>query len=129
MNHAPRQYIICYDITDKKRLQKVHRLLQDEAMAIEYSVFLLTATPSVKQKIINALKKLIDPKSDDLRCYPLPQNSTQIRLGKSPLPEGILFTDLPDDTRHSRRETKLRKKQASAPEIIDNGIFLLETPK
>jgi len=38
---------------------------------------------------------IFNKKEDDLRVYPLPTNTTQWRLGKSSLPEGIIWTALP----------------------------------
>ena len=38
---------------------------------------------------------IFDKKEDDLRIYPLPGNSAQWRLGKSCLPEGIIWTAMP----------------------------------
>ena len=33
-------YLITYDISDKRRLQRVHRLLKSQAIAMQYSVFI-----------------------------------------------------------------------------------------
>lgn len=38
---------------------------------------------------------MIDPGSDDLRCYPLPQRGLRARLGKANLPAGIYYSAMP----------------------------------
>ena len=37
---------------------------------------------------------IFNKKEDDLRVYPLPTNTTQWRIGKSSLPEGIILDSL-----------------------------------
>jgi len=38
------EYIICYDITCPRRLGKIHRLLKQSALPLQYSVFLFNGT-------------------------------------------------------------------------------------
>jgi CRISPR-associated endonuclease Cas2 len=88
-------FVIGYDIKDPKRLQQVHRVLKNYAMPIEYSIFLLDGDKRAAQRCMQALLPLIDPKQDDLRCYPLPLRGWQARLGIGAMPEGIFWTGLP----------------------------------
>lgn len=90
-----RQWLIGYDITDSKRLQKVHRVLKNYATPIEYSIFLFIGTRREHEKCINELAALISPEMDDLRSYPLPLRGYQERLGRATLPAGIHWTGLP----------------------------------
>ena len=39
--------------------------------------------------------EIFNKKEDDLRIYPLPPNCTQWQLGKSCLPDGIIWTAMP----------------------------------
>lgn len=105
MTNTPRDYLICYDITCPKRLQKLHRVLQSMALALEYSLFLYNGTREQKDQLMAQLSHIIDPKQDDLRCYPLPRNGWQQRLGKATLPEGIYFSGLPS-SHNNRRPTE-----------------------
>lgn len=89
-------YLVAYDITDPKRLARVHRALCKSAIPIEYSVFYLTCDPRQVVRILADLASLIDARSDDLRCYPLPVRGLKVRLGRAHFPEGIHYTDLPE---------------------------------
>lgn len=89
-------YIVAYDITDPRRLSRVYRALCKVAIPIEYSVFYLTSDPRQVVRILADLASLIDKRSDDLRCYPLPARGLKMRLGRAHFPSGIHYTDLPE---------------------------------
>ena len=65
-----KDYIICYDIRNVKRLSKLSRNLEKHAMRIQKSVFLLS---SVKKNelfdIIDLINSIIDEEMDDVRIY------------------------------------------------------------
>lgn len=88
-------WVIGYDITDSNRLQRVHRAVRRHAMPLELSVFLLTGSAADKQRCMQEISALIDPRQDDLRCYPLPTRGLQERIGKATLPAGIHWSGLP----------------------------------
>lgn len=88
-------WVIGYDITDPRRLQRVHRAMQGYATPLEYSIFLLSGTEANKDKCMADVSRLIDIRTDDLRCYPLPVRGHQERIGRATLPEGINWTGLP----------------------------------
>lgn len=90
-----RSWIIAYDISDPKRLQKVHRAMIKHATPIEYSVFLLIGTENDRTRCLEESSALIDDHMDDLRCYPLPERGLQERIGRATLPSGIHFSGLP----------------------------------
>lgn len=89
-------YLVAYDITDPRRLARVYRALCKVAVPIEYSVFYLTCDPRQVVRTLADLACLIDKRSDDLRCYPLPSRGLKIRLGRAHFPSGIHYTDLPE---------------------------------
>jgi CRISPR-associated protein Cas2 len=88
-------YIICYDIADPKRLQRLHRHLLKQAIPIQYSVFLFVGDERQLNACLEAAAVQIDPQEDDLRAYPLPQRGLKARVGRPVLPEGILWGALP----------------------------------
>jgi CRISPR-associated endonuclease Cas2 len=88
-------YLIAYDITCPKRLNRLHRYLMKIAMPIQYSGFFLTTDERNLESLMQGAQALIDPKTDDLRCYPLPARGLRQRLGRAALPAGILWTGLP----------------------------------
>ncbi|MDR2677821.1 MAG: CRISPR-associated endonuclease Cas2 [Zoogloeaceae bacterium] len=90
-----KSWIIGYDITDPRRLVRVHRAMVNRAMPIEYSVFLFCGTQHGLDECLAAVATLIDSKTDDVRCYPLPQRGLQERIGRATLPDGIQWTGLP----------------------------------
>ena len=65
-------YLIAYDIRDPKRLRKVERHLSKQARRVQYSIFAADLTPAVLDRLCRALGRLIDPRVDDVRIYPVP---------------------------------------------------------
>lgn len=89
------QYLIGYDITDPKRLQKIHRRMLDYATPIQYSIFLLEGEIKELKACLSDILEIFNKKQDDLRVYPLQKGVRQWHLGKAILPEGIIWTALP----------------------------------
>ena len=75
-------YLICYDISDKKRLRKLAKELGEAAMRIQHSVFYM---PSASQEdlfaIMDIIDEIIDPLDDDVRIYTV--LGVGIRLGQA----------------------------------------------
>ena len=88
-------WLIGYDITDPKRLGHVHRAMVSRATPIEYSIFLYIGSDNGLAECLATVNALIDPKTDDVRCDPLPSRGLQERIGRATLPEGIQWTGLP----------------------------------
>lgn len=81
-------YLIAYDIASPKRLQRVHRYLTDNAIPLQNSTFLFTASRGRFEYCWAQLARLIDRREDDIRAYPLPADSLRLELG-SKIPEGV----------------------------------------
>ncbi|MDR3214561.1 MAG: CRISPR-associated endonuclease Cas2 [Azoarcus sp.] len=90
-----RSWVIGYDVADPKRLNRVHRVMLNRATPIEYSIFLYCGTENGLDECLQSVSALIDPRADDVRCYPLPQRGFQERIGRATLPAGIHWTALP----------------------------------
>ena len=90
-------YLICYDISERRRLARLHRYLRRYAFPLQYSVFLFVGDQRALEKYLVAMKKMINEKEDDLRCYPLPQRGSRDRLGCPAMPEGIFWSALPSE--------------------------------
>lgn len=90
-----RAFVIGYDISCPRRLQRVYREMCKHAAPLEYSVFLLVGSEQDKTSCLVAVAALINEKEDDVRCYPLPMRGFQGRIGHPGLPEGIQWTGLP----------------------------------
>ena len=75
-------YLICYDISDMKRLRKIARFLEQRCIRIQFSIFF--AQNFSKEDIYNIADNLIemmDPKEDDIRIYKI--KNYGISLGKA----------------------------------------------
>ena len=90
-----REHIICYDICCPKRLGKVFRRLRQEAISLQYSVFLFSGNAQQLEKLLFELAGYIKRQEDDLRAYSLPARGFKVRVGKPSLPTGILYSCLP----------------------------------
>ena len=65
-----KDYLLCYDISCQKRLAKVARLLEKNAIRIQFSIFFLPKT--TKNELYYIAEDIIDiinPKEDDIRIY------------------------------------------------------------
>lgn len=63
-------FIVSYDISDNKRLQKLARTLEKVAMRIQYSIFLLSdASQEELYAVVNEIEGIIDHDEDDVRIY------------------------------------------------------------
>lgn len=83
-------YLVCYDISDPKRLSKVFRLLKGIGVHLQYSVFFCSFTWPQLKDIKERLNDIIHPGQDDIRIYPLPSDCKVDVLGKgSRVPEGV----------------------------------------
>jgi CRISPR-associated protein Cas2 len=92
--NAPRSWLIAYDITDPRRLGRVHRYLKGEAVPIQYSVFATNTSANGIRRVRDALENKIDPRRDDVRIYLLPQSLDISHIGLSFLPEGLLLPNI-----------------------------------
>ncbi len=87
--NQPREHIIAYDIADPTRLARIHRMLKRLALPLQYSVFYAKLTDRQRDKLADLIARIIHPKEDDVRMYPLPQEYQLLYLGQRPLMEGL----------------------------------------
>lgn len=85
-------YLIAYDITDEKRLNRICRYLKGKGIHLQKSVFFCLLNPEEIKRILADLSKLIDSKMDDIRIYPVLFDFNEIALGDNQLfPPGVYF--------------------------------------
>ncbi len=83
-------YLICYDITEPSRLNRIYNRMKSWGLHIQYSVFFCSLTRQQLSELIDMLDSLIDPEEDDIRIYPLPANPETIVLGCGDrVPDGV----------------------------------------
>ena len=59
-------YIVSYDISDPKRLRRVHRKMRGYGDPLQYSVFRCVLSPSEKILMIEALTEIIHHREDQI---------------------------------------------------------------
>ena len=64
-------YLICYDITDDRRRTRVAKLLEAYGLRVQKSVFECVLDERHRERLQARLLKLLDPRKDQLRFYPL----------------------------------------------------------
>jgi CRISPR-associated protein Cas2 len=64
-------YLLAYDISEPRRLQRVHYYLRKRGLAAQESVFFLHASEAELQDILDAVAELMELREDDLRAYPI----------------------------------------------------------
>jgi CRISPR-associated protein Cas2 len=88
-------YLVCYDITDERRLRHVYKSVKQIGIHVQYSVFHCRLTWSELVQLEEGLKGIIDEKRDDIRIYPLPSDMMVDVMGRGDrIPEGV--TPFPD---------------------------------
>tara|TARA_R100000935_G_C2836873_1_gene168610 strand:+ start:3203 stop:3493 length:291 start_codon:yes stop_codon:yes gene_type:complete len=86
-------FIIAYDITERKRLQRLQRLVSTQFLQLQYSVYYGSMTRKRMDAFISAMQKIIHPNDDDLRVYEVEPLEHSFVIGKRD-DEIMLFSDM-----------------------------------
>ncbi|WP_442764109.1 CRISPR-associated endonuclease Cas2 [Malikia spinosa] len=90
MSHDKRiHWLVCYDISDPRRLIRVHRCLKKEGVPVQYSVFMLHATRGCMARVLAKLDAIIEPDGDDVRAYPVPEQPWKVTIGADLIPADL----------------------------------------
>jgi len=92
-----KNWLLCYDIADPKRLGRVHRYVKTVAIPLQYSVYQLTADERQLQFIINSLNEIISQQEDDIRIYPMHNKPRKYTIGKTLFPQGLMLINNEND--------------------------------
>jgi CRISPR-associated protein Cas2 len=83
-------YLIAYDITNERRLNRTCRYLKGKGLHLQKSVFFCVFSFDEVQKAKAELTSMIDPVTDDIRIYPVLFDINTIAMGDNELfPPGI----------------------------------------
>ncbi|MDY0072361.1 MAG: CRISPR-associated endonuclease Cas2 [Thauera sp.] len=85
-----------YDISNPKRLIRLHRFLIKQATPVQYSVFYFLGSSAKMGHLMADIEQRIDRKTDDVRAYQLPEKMSIDTLGASRLPEETALLSVPD---------------------------------
>lgn len=84
--NAPRGWLITYDITEPRRLMRLHRFLRRHAAPVQYSVFLFEGSAAQMGRLMSQVESRIDNRTDDVRAYQLPEALSLDTFGRGSLP-------------------------------------------
>ncbi len=73
--------LVCYDITDERRLTHVFRPLKGAGVHLPYSVFLCSLTWPELEQLTRDMADRLHSREDDVRFYPLPAGEAYPSLG------------------------------------------------
>lgn len=87
---ARRTWIVGYDIASPKRLRRVAKFLEKSALRIQFSLFVGCWTEVEFDRVWSGLARLINPRCDDVRAWPVPEAAVVTTIG-TVLPEGLVL--------------------------------------
>lgn len=108
--NTPVTWLIAYDISNSRRLNRVHRLLKEKGVPVQYSLFAVRESAQGILRLKNELAGLIDTKADDVRIYRLPQTPNFVAIGHPLLPEDLLLFSEGGTDIAGRLQTQPHKK-------------------
>jgi len=79
-NHSIK-YLVCYDICNAKRLRRVHRLIRDWGIPIQFSIFEVEVNSGQFKQLTEKLSNLINQMEDKVMFYRLNPEQDRICLG------------------------------------------------
>lgn len=82
MKRAIKSWIVAYDVSDPKRLARLHRLLRRHALPLQFSLFLAHADDTGVRALMQKIAPLIDLREDDVRAYRVPARLEVSMLGR-----------------------------------------------
>lgn len=85
--------LVCYDIADPKRLQRVYKIAKEYGTPIQYSVSLAMLNDRQLETLLNDFRETINHRADDVRIYTLSQPAWLVRMGNTTLPEGVFVAN------------------------------------
>lgn len=88
--HTTARWLVTYDIADPRRLTRLFKFLKKHGTPVQYSVFLVEASPAKMSSLVVQMAAIVHANADDVRAYKLPDNLWQVTLGASILPDDIL---------------------------------------
>ncbi|MEB3887251.1 CRISPR-associated endonuclease Cas2 [Lyngbya sp. CCY1209] len=81
-------WLVCYDVRDDKRRNKLAKLLEQRCQRVQYSVFECPLEEKVLEDLLNKRwLRVLKLEEDSLRAYPLnPATKAQVKVYGGPAP-------------------------------------------
>lgn len=89
-----RLYLICYDIVADSRRNRVAKLLLRYGLRVQKSVFECVLTPKQQEQLLTALNRIIAPKEDRVRLYPISDRSREMAIVLGVQPDWSIDDDV-----------------------------------
>jgi CRISPR-associated protein Cas2 len=86
-------WLVCYDIAEPRRLARVWRAVREFGVPLQYSVFWARLDDIGLGTALGAIVTRIEPRRDDVRFYPMPENVQITGLGRDVVPVGVDLGD------------------------------------
>jgi CRISPR-associated endonuclease Cas2 len=102
-------YLVAYDIADYKRLNRVHRIMKKEGLAVQRSVFFIRGTERQIRHLMDRLEPIIKKKEDNVLAYPVIGLGEIWFSGPNPLADYPLVTDGHEMIDHRKMTGKVKK--------------------
>ncbi|MGQ9847722.1 MAG: CRISPR-associated endonuclease Cas2 [Bacteroidales bacterium] len=64
-------YLICYDIANEKRLQKIAKTVEQYGIRVQYSFFNVDMTNEALDSLLKNLLHIMNEKQDKIYVYPI----------------------------------------------------------
>ncbi len=85
-----KNWLVAYDIKNPRRLRQIHKLLKNWGIPLQKSLFIVSGNQDIIE-LREKLKKTMDQSEDDIRLYPIYQDSLIWKWEKNNHLEGILL--------------------------------------
>ena len=86
-----KHFLVCYDIRNPKRLNRIGRVSRKHAVSLQYSVFYISGSEQDLDRFLLLLEQEMDEREDDVRAYQIPDVQRVENMGQSWLPDGIFI--------------------------------------
>lgn len=87
----PTNWLVCYDIAERKRLVRVFKLLRTKGIPIQHSVFLVQASATEMQTLESMVEQIIESNLDDVRFYRIPIHCHKVMVGRHLMTEDMII--------------------------------------
>ncbi len=92
MSEVVRRYIVCYDICHPKRLRRIHRIVCDYAIRVQFSVYEAELTLKKLNALVDALTNEMNDLEDSLIIFRGYADNLELNFGRiSRFKNGLLL--------------------------------------
>lgn len=75
-------FLLCYDIANSQRLQRIQRLVSKQMLQLQYSMYYAVLTRQQMDKLLESIRQILNVHHDDLRVYVVEPIEQAFLVGK-----------------------------------------------